>query len=334
MDYLDRPLSELPLAIIDFETTGLSPKTGARVVEVAVTHIEPTQVPSVALDTLIDPQGPVLCTRIHGIDDDDVIGAPLFSEIADDLIRALEGRIVGAFNASFDLRFYSAEMNGFRRGHDVRLPPHLCLMWLRPLLGLGKRCSLSAACEELGLPECTHRASEDALATAHLWRSYVDRATAKGVSNLRQLRAMGTHAYLNSLNTAPYSEADVLAIGRESTSTALKPRAEQPSVGRPLTEKIPVSVPDPYAAIRAYWHALCDAFADSLITPDEVRALRDEQQKLSLAPPEIRAVHARFLADRLTLAAEDDSVNLTESKWLSNLYSALDDLGWAPGARA
>jgi hypothetical protein len=93
-------------------------------------------------------------------------------------------------------------------------------------------------------------------------------------------------------------------------------------------------VPDPYAAIRAYWHALCDAFADSLITPDEVRALRDEQQKLSLAPPEIRAVHARFLADRLTLAAEDDSVNLTESKWLSNLYSALDDLGWAPGARA
>lgn len=52
-----RPLREVPLAVIDFETTGLSPKGGARVVEIAVVRALPGRKPEVVLDSLVDPDG-------------------------------------------------------------------------------------------------------------------------------------------------------------------------------------------------------------------------------------------------------------------------------------
>ena len=65
----NRTLRDTAMSFIDFETTGLSARSGARVVEVSIVRVEPDGEPQVVLDTLIDPEGPVLCTSIHGIDD-------------------------------------------------------------------------------------------------------------------------------------------------------------------------------------------------------------------------------------------------------------------------
>lgn len=325
---LDCLLTELPVAVLDFETTGLSPKAGCRVVEVSVVRCEPKRDPVVSLDTLVNPQGPVLCTNIHGITDEDVIGAPLFSDIGDDLVRSLQGAVVGEFNASFDMTFYSAEMRAFQRGRTVRMPPHVCLMWLRPLLGVGKRCSLSAACQELGIAQTSHRAAEDALAASYVWRHYLDAASAKGIRTLRDLRKAGTHTYLDSLEAEAYSAADLAAIGQEPTITALKPRVDP--IHNPIARQ-PEVKPSPYdhaAAIRTYWQDICASFSDKVITPSEVEALRAEQQRLGLPAPSIRSVHARFFADRLMQAAEDDSVSSSETLMLSQLHAALAALGW------
>ena len=88
-------LRETPLCVVDFETTGLSPKVGARVVEVSVARVIAGRAPEIVLDTLVDPEGPVLCTSIHGISDDDVVGAPRFSEVVGNLVRVLDGALVG-----------------------------------------------------------------------------------------------------------------------------------------------------------------------------------------------------------------------------------------------
>jgi DNA polymerase III epsilon subunit-like protein len=70
-------IDDTPIAIIDFETTGLI--AGAdRVVEVSVVRVDPGEEPRLVLDTLINPQRHVSATEIHGITDADVADAPYF----------------------------------------------------------------------------------------------------------------------------------------------------------------------------------------------------------------------------------------------------------------
>jgi len=72
-----RPIDDTPIAIIDFETTGLT--AGAdRVVEVSVVRVDPGQEPRLVFDTLVNPHRRVSATEIHGISDADVADAPSF----------------------------------------------------------------------------------------------------------------------------------------------------------------------------------------------------------------------------------------------------------------
>ncbi|MFX7785135.1 3'-5' exonuclease, partial [Acinetobacter baumannii] len=41
----------------------------------------------------------------------DILGAPIFEEVAAQLIELLSGRVIVAHNASFDLRFLDAELD-------------------------------------------------------------------------------------------------------------------------------------------------------------------------------------------------------------------------------
>ena len=73
-----RSLRETPIAIIDFETTGLT--AGAdRVVEVAIARVDVGGEPRIILDTLVNPLRRVAATEIHGITDADVADAPRFA---------------------------------------------------------------------------------------------------------------------------------------------------------------------------------------------------------------------------------------------------------------
>ncbi len=59
-----RAISETPIAILDFETTGLVAGVD-RVVEVSVAHVDPGKEPRVVLDTLVNPMRPMAATEIH-----------------------------------------------------------------------------------------------------------------------------------------------------------------------------------------------------------------------------------------------------------------------------
>jgi DNA polymerase-3 subunit epsilon len=327
----ERLLHEVPLSFIDFETTGLSAKSGARVVELAVVRLLPGGAPEIVLDTLVDPDGPVLCTSIHGISGDDVLGAPRFSELIGNLVRVLDGSLVGAFNASFDMSFLIAEARLARRTAVLRLPPHVCLMWLRPLIGLGKRCSLDVACRQHGLRAGSHRAAEDALACAYMWQNYLAAAEKCGIKTVGDLAQAGSHSYLASLQSLPYGDADFASIGGTLSTTALKPRQVpivQPSQNSALPPQTTELGRD---RVRAYWHALINAFSDGVISIDELEALTQLQRQLKLMTEEVRAAHARLFADRLREYAEDNAVSSTEASALVDLRSALRQLGWAPG---
>ena len=85
---------------VDTETSGLD--ADAEIIEVAVLALDGT----VLLDTLVKPVDvvPAQATAVHGLVDADLVDAPAWPDIAPTLAELIQGRVLIAHNASFDLR--------------------------------------------------------------------------------------------------------------------------------------------------------------------------------------------------------------------------------------
>jgi len=158
--------AKTPIAIVDIEATGVG--RNDRVVEIAVVRCEPGEKPKIAFNSLINPEVAMGASHVHGIHDSDVSFAPLFREVAGDISAAIDGCVVGAYNASFDMRFLRNEYG--RLGSRFE-PPFICLMYLIQLLSGGRPGSLDGACASRGIEiGLRHSAAGDAMATASLWQ--------------------------------------------------------------------------------------------------------------------------------------------------------------------
>jgi DNA polymerase-3 subunit epsilon len=205
----DQVIAETPISVLDFETTGLSPGPD-RVLEVSVVRMEPGRSPRLVFDTLVDPGRRVAATSIHGITDEDVIGAPAFDEIAGDLVRALSDSVVAAYNVYFDLRFLEFELAGSGLACS---PPHFCLMWMRPMLALGDRCGLGRALAQHGIAHTgAHTASGDCLASASLMEQYLSAMEAREIATFGDLAGLRRYKFVRSFRRDPLaaSRADHL----------------------------------------------------------------------------------------------------------------------------
>lgn len=107
-------------AVFDFETTGLSPTRGHRVVQVAVVSVNAHGVVENDWVSLINPGRPMAASHVHGITDDDVRDAPPFPAIWPKLQERFASRIAVAHNASFDLRFLTAELRLMNQLDGIR----------------------------------------------------------------------------------------------------------------------------------------------------------------------------------------------------------------------
>lgn len=198
---LELPVADVPIAVIDFETTGLSADYD-RVVEVSIVRVEPGgKKRTLVLDTLVNPGRSVSATEIHGITDAMVKDAPTFRDIWPAMHSALSGCVVAAYNAYFDMRFLTAEAE--RAGDEVQVP-YFCLMYMRSIIGVGQRCRLDAACQHHGIRlNDAHRSARDAVATAELVPVYIQTMHANGLKTYQDLRQAGTHKYLRSFELTP-----------------------------------------------------------------------------------------------------------------------------------
>lgn len=216
---LDCEIAATPVAVIDFETTGMSAGID-RVVEVAVVRIDPGRRPRLVLDTLVHPGRRVSASEIHGITDRDVRDAPFFEELADPFLEAIGGCVVGAYNVYFDIKFLEFELRRVRR---PCLAPHLCLMYLRPMLGVGERCSLDRACTFHGIRlGHAHRAAADALAAARLWEICAGQLAARGIRTFGELGALKAYKFVESFGRAPLRPPASFKAG--AAGVHLKPR--------------------------------------------------------------------------------------------------------------
>jgi len=198
---LNLPVADVPIAVIDFETTGLSADYD-RVVEVSVVRVEPGgKKRTLVLDTLVNPRCSVSATEIHGITDGMVKNAPEFKDIWPAMHAALSGCVVAAYNAYFDMRFLTAEA---QRAGDAVQVPYFCLMYVRSIIGVGQRCRLDVACQHHGIRlNNAHRSARDAMATAELIPAYIKSMHANGLNTYQDLRQAGSHKYLQSFELKP-----------------------------------------------------------------------------------------------------------------------------------
>ncbi|SHN22038.1 3'-5' exonuclease [Actinacidiphila paucisporea] len=170
-------------AVVDVETTGSSSKRH-RVVELALVLLDRDLEPEGEFSTLVDPQGPVGPTHIHGIEPAHLGGAPRFAGIAARLLALLRGRVLVGHNVGCDRAFLAAEYARI----GVRLPavPEMCTMRMAAELRgehpAPSGLSLVACAQALGVTGwAPHTALGDARATAALFGHFVARSrTAAG----------------------------------------------------------------------------------------------------------------------------------------------------------
>ncbi len=156
-------------AVIDTETTGLSPAHHHRIVEIAVVVLDDRGKVVREWATLVNPERDVTAGEIHGLAGADVYAAPTFKQIAGDLEGLLRGNVPFAHNLAFDAAFLAAEYD--RLGHPIPLGPATGLCTLRlsaRYLYSGSR-TLEACCDCIGHRlESAHSALHDARAAASL----------------------------------------------------------------------------------------------------------------------------------------------------------------------
>lgn len=98
---------------LDTETTGFSPRDD-RIVEIAAIDVIPrTGDVSRELHHFVNPQRgiPPDATRVHGITDGDLLNAPLFGHIAENLTRFISDSILVIHNSSFDVSMLNASLS-------------------------------------------------------------------------------------------------------------------------------------------------------------------------------------------------------------------------------
>lgn len=199
---LGRAIADVPIAVLDFETTGMFAGHD-RVVEVSVVRLEPGREPEIALDTLVNPGRPMGASFVHGIYDRDVVDAPRFDSIAHHVLRAISGCVLAAYNVSFDVRFLEAELSRLGVRHAF---PHLCLMYMRPMLGLGRQCKFPQACRAHGVSlAMAHSAAHDALAAAGLWSVYARELADRNVTTFAEMAAIRRYKFTESFDRDPHT---------------------------------------------------------------------------------------------------------------------------------
>lgn len=163
-------LRDVPLAVLDVETTGASADFGHRVIELGIVRVENGQTVA-EYQQLIDPQRRVSAgvTALTGISQSMVDGQPTFIAQFPACMKLLEGAMVVGHNVRFDLSFLRREFR--RAGADLvqalnGAPVMDTVRIARRRFGRGGN-ALQALAPRLGVfPSVAHRALADAQTTA------------------------------------------------------------------------------------------------------------------------------------------------------------------------
>lgn len=157
-------------AVVDLETTGHSSTNGDRIIQIAIVFIQNGRIGEPYV-RFVNPgkEIPAFIRQLTSISDDDVKGAPMFEDIAQEVAERLEGAVFVAHNTDFDLAFLQNEFK--RCGLGKWTGQKIDTVELAKIMFPSSASyRLQDITEELGIQlESAHRADDDAAATAELF---------------------------------------------------------------------------------------------------------------------------------------------------------------------
>ena len=188
----DTPLAELPVTVIDFETTGLHPWRGDAVIEIGAIQLDGPEVrPGGALSQLVNPhrRSSPGARKVHGISDEELLEAPSFAQVSSGLLELLQGRVVVGQNVGFDLGFLRVELERMDQLPPLQPALDTVLLGRAAFPGNAGGYGLDELMRLLEIP-CEgverHRALDDARVTATALVRLAERLQGQGVVTLRQ----------------------------------------------------------------------------------------------------------------------------------------------------
>lgn len=159
---------------IDTETTGLSPKQGHRLVELAVVEAVDGQLTGREFHSHFDPKRSIdpYAERVHGLSYEFLSGKPLFADVAGEFLDFIQNAELLMHNAPFDKGFVDAELAlaGIPRSlSDIGTV--ICTAQLARKRFPGSSVTLDALIEraELGIKRQQHSALGDARLLAEIY---------------------------------------------------------------------------------------------------------------------------------------------------------------------
>ena len=156
--------------IIDTETTGLDPKLGHRIIELAALEVISRRSTGRTVHFRIDPEREIDAgaTEVHGMTWEDLKGKPRFRDVAAEFVDFVQGAEWIIHNAPFDVGFLDAEFKlaALPACADLYAGLTDTLALARDMFP-GKRNGLDALCDRFGVDNA-HRSVHGALLDAQL----------------------------------------------------------------------------------------------------------------------------------------------------------------------
>lgn len=271
------PAVDQVFTALDIETTGLDARRD-RIVEVAAVKFRGNGELLDELSTLVHNPGSSPEARdVHGIEDDDLEGAPSWQQGWQELALFLSGTYLVAHNLPFEKEFLTRQVSMA----DVGMPdlPAVCTLASCRRQLKGRAFSLASLHKTVsgGWRSDAHIALGDARATRDLVLWLIDNSpTPLHLTGQPPTSSptppVASSQCVTSTRPAPLAAASVAALLRAF------PNSPHPRAGNP-------------AAITVYLNALEYALADGRVTYDEARFLSDHGRRTGLTGNQLRALH-------------------------------------------
>ena len=223
---------------LDTETTGLSPESGDRIIEIGCVEMLNRRLSGRELHFYLNPQrrSHEDAIKVHGLSDEFLADKPLFESVADELLEFVAGAEIIIHNAAFDVGFLNEEL---RRVERPKFPEFVAqitdsLAMAREMFP-GKANSLDALCKRLEVDN-SNRALHGALLDAGLLAEVYIRMT-RGQDSL-VIDAGEVSAAQAALEAIDFSRLDlqiVFATDEEAVAhAAVLAELDQASGGKTL----------------------------------------------------------------------------------------------------
>ncbi len=189
-----KTIAEQQFVIFDVETTGLSPASGDRIIEIAALKVNNLK-PAGKFYSLINPEREISwgAYQVNGISEAMVAQAPKAKEILPEFIEFIDGGLLVGHNVKFDLGFLSHELSLL--GLPWQETAHIdTIKMARALLPGLTSYSLAAVSYALGIDTVQqHRAMSDVELTFSVFRHLLENAARKELNSPELILNLFSH---------------------------------------------------------------------------------------------------------------------------------------------